>query len=92
MNIALTAIAISAMLMAVPAAAQPYVGAGLGVSNTDTQRTSGKVFAGAQVIPNIGVEVAYTDLGNYRDSSSSALSLALTGTLPLGMNGLFYRL
>jgi len=33
---------------------------------------------------SIGVEVAYTDLGNYRDSSSSALSLALTGTLPLG--------
>jgi len=84
MNIALTAIAISAMLMAVPAAAQPYVGAGLGISNTDTQRTSGKVFVGVQVIPNIGVEVAYTDLGNYRDSSSSALSLALTGTLPLG--------
>jgi opacity protein-like surface antigen len=84
MKIVSIALVIGATLVATPAIAQTYIGAGVGVANTDTQRTSGKVFVGIQVIPNIGVEASYTDLGNYRDSSASALSLAFTGTLPLG--------
>lgn len=80
----LVVMAISAAFVALPAVAQTYAGFGLGIADTDTQRTSSKLFAGVQVIENFGVEMAYNDLGSYRGSGSSALSLALTATLPLG--------
>jgi opacity protein-like surface antigen len=71
-------------LVAIPAFGEPYVGGGLGVSNTDSHNISGKLLAGFQVIPNFGFEVAYTNLGSYRGESANSLSFALIGTLPLG--------
>ena len=61
-----------------------YVGAEGGYATTDTQHTSTKVFAGLQIIPNVGLEAAYSDFGAYRGSTATAISFAVVGTLPLG--------
>jgi opacity protein-like surface antigen len=79
----LLAAALSAVFVAAPASAQVYVGAGLGMANTDSSRFSVKVLAGYQHDRHWGIEAAYTDLGGYRGSSADSLSLALTATLPL---------
>ncbi|MFA6016138.1 MAG: outer membrane beta-barrel protein [Gallionellaceae bacterium] len=79
----LFAITLGAACIALPASAQPYIGGGAGSANTDNVNTSMKVYAGYQLIPNFGFEGAYTDLGDYRGSTATSISLALTGTLPL---------
>lgn len=86
MNKTLMAIACSAALMATSASAQPYVGIGVGTAKTDDRNTSYKIFAGIQSTQYFGVELAYSDFGDYRGSSADAWSLAATGTLPLDSN------
>lgn len=83
MNKLLVATACSVALLAGPASAQLYVGAGVGGANTDVSKTSWKLFGGAQLNPTWGIEAAYTDLGRYRGSNVESRSLAGTGTLPL---------
>ena len=78
------AAAFSAALVAGPASAQMYLGAGLGASKTDTNETSWKLYGGFQFNPTWGLELGYTDLGSYRGSDIESWSLAGTGTLPLG--------
>lgn len=80
----LIAMSICSACVVTPASAQPYVGVGFGSSNTDTINLSTKIYGGYQLIPNFGFEVGYTDLGGYRGRSATSISLALTGTLPLG--------
>ena len=75
--------AFSAALVAGPASAQMYLGAGVGASHTDTSETSWKLYGGFQFNPIWGLELAYTDLGRYRSSSVESSSLAGTATLPL---------
>jgi len=77
-------VAMCAALVAVPVAAQAYVGAGVGVATTDTQNTSYKLFLGIQIIPIVGIELAYNNFGNFRGKDADAYSLAAVGTLPLG--------
>jgi len=82
----LSASVLSAAFTAAPASAQVshvYLGAGVGIANTDSSEFSWKILGGYQHDRNWGIEAAYTDLGNYRGSSADALSLALTATLPL---------
>ncbi len=82
----LSVLALSAALAAAPALAQQsqvYVGAGLGIANTDSSEFSWKILGGYQHDRHWGIEAAYTDLGSYRGSSADSLSLAFTGTLPL---------
>src|SRR6266853_2837149 len=79
----LTVAALGAAFAAAPAFAQVYVGAGLGIANTDTSETSWKILAGYQHDRHWGFEAAFTDFGGYRGSSADSLSLALTLTLPL---------
>lgn len=83
MNKALIAITFSAVFVALPAAAQPYVGGGFGFSRTDASHTSYKLLAGFQSTQNFGGEVAYTNFGGYRGGKATAWSAALIGTLPL---------
>jgi hypothetical protein len=79
----LPAVALSAAFAAAPAFAQIYVGAGVGMANTDSSEVSWKILGGYQHDRHWGIEAAYTDLGSYRGSSADSLSLAFTGTLPL---------
>ncbi len=82
----LSAVALSAAFAAAPVLAQQsqvYVGAGLGIANTDSSEFSWKILGGYQHDQHWGIEAAYTDLGSYRGSSADSLSLAFTGTLPL---------
>jgi len=79
----LLAAALSTAFVAAPASAQVYIGAGVGIANTDASRFSVKVLAGYQHDRHWGIEAAYTDFGSYRGSNADALSLALTATLPL---------
>jgi len=79
----LSAVVLSALFVAAPVSAQVYVGAGLGIANTDSSEFSWKILGGYQHDRHWGIEAAYTDLGSYRGSSADSLSLALTGTLPL---------
>ena len=79
----LSAAALSAAFAAAPADAQIYLGAGVGIANTDSSEFSWKILGGYQHDRHWGIEAAYTDLGRYRGSSADSLSLALTGTLPL---------
>jgi OOP family OmpA-OmpF porin len=78
------AVALSAAFVAAPAAAQSYVGGGIGRSDTDTGENSWKVYGGYQFSPTWGVEGAYTDLGKYRTEDVESWSLAGTATLPMG--------
>ena len=80
----LLAAAFSAALVAGPASAQMYLGAGVGASKTDTDENSWKLYGGFQFSPTWGLELGYTDLGRYRGSDIESWSLAGTGTLPLG--------
>ncbi len=75
--------AISSALVAVPASAQFYVGAGAGAARTDSNETSWKAYAGYQFTPIVGMEVGYNDLGQNRGARVETWTLALTGTLPL---------
>lgn len=79
----LIAAAFSAALVAGPASAEMYLGAGVGAAKTDRNETSWKLYGGFQASPIWGLELGYTDLGNYRGSSVASRSLAVTGTLPL---------
>ena len=81
----LAATILSACLVA-PAAAQMYVGAGVGASKTDSEETSWKVYGGYQFTPNWGIELGYTDLGRYLGSGAEAWSIAGTGTILMGPN------
>jgi OOP family OmpA-OmpF porin len=78
------AAALSAAFIAAPAAAQTYIGGGIGKSDTDTQENSWKVYGGYQFTPAWGVELGYTDLGNYLGEEVESWSLAGTATLPMG--------
>ena len=80
----LLAAAFSAAIVAEPASAQMYLGAGVGASKTDTDENSWKLYGGFQFSPTWGLELGYTDLGRYRGSDIESWSLAGTGTLPLG--------
>jgi len=82
----LSAAALGAAFAAAPVSAQVshvYIGAGVGIANTDSSEFSWKILGGYQHDRHWGIEAAYTDLGNYRGSSADSLSLAFTGTLPL---------
>lgn len=79
----LVAIIISSTFATMSASAEPYVGAGLGLSRTDAHNTSTKLLAGFQASRNFGVEVAYNDFGGYRGATITAWSVAMTGTLPI---------
>jgi hypothetical protein len=59
------------------------VGAGLGVAVTDTEHSSSKLFAGFLPVPNFGLEIAYSDFGNYRGERADAYSLAAIVTVPV---------
>src|ERR1035437_3684757 len=72
------------LLMAGPASAQMYLGAGVGASKTDTKETSWKLYGGYQFNSTWGLELGYTDLGRFRGSDIDSWSLAGTATLPLG--------
>ena len=60
-----------------------YIGAGVGIANTDSSEFSWKILGGYQHDRHWGIEAAYTDLGRYRGAGADSLSLAFTGTLPL---------
>jgi len=79
----LLAAAFSAALVAAPASAQWYAGAGLGSVKTDSREVSVKALVGYQVDRNLGIEMAVTDFRHYRNSDAKAVSLAVVGTLPL---------
>jgi opacity protein-like surface antigen len=79
----LMAAVFAASLVAGPASAQIYLGAGVGASDTDTSESSWKLYLGNQVNPTWGIELGYTDLGRYRGSDINSWSLAGTGTLPM---------
>ncbi len=80
----LIAAALSAIFIAGPAAAQMYVGGGVGASKTDTNETSWKLYGGYQFTPNWGAELSYNDLGRYRNANIESWTVAGTGTLPMG--------
>ena len=89
-------------IVASPASAQWYVGAGIGSAqaklNNSSQAISSKILAGYKFSPNFGVEGQYVNLGShhattdiegsgsYRPKSSG---VAVTGTLPLSSNAYF---
>lgn len=75
--------ALSAALFAGSAAAQMYVGAGLGEARPDNGDASWKVYGGVQLTPMLGVELGYLNLGKNRGSEFDAWSLAGTGTFAL---------
>jgi opacity protein-like surface antigen len=82
----LSTLILSAAFAATPVSAQlshVYLGAGVGIANTDSSEFSWKILGGYQHDRHWGIEAAYTDLGRYRGSGADSLSLALTGTLPL---------
>ena len=81
-NILATA-ALGAALVAAPASAHVYVGAGLGIAHVDSSEVSWKILGGYQHNRYWGIEAAYTDLGGYQGSDADSVSLAFTGTLPL---------
>lgn len=76
--------ALSAAVVAGPASAEAYLGAGVGAARTNTNETSWKLYGGFQLNPTFGLEAGYTDLGRYRGANIESWSLAGTGTLPLG--------
>lgn len=80
----LTAVAFLAALFAGPASAQFYLGAGAGASDTDSNESSWKTFIGYQFTPRWGVEVGYTDLGDYRGGSVDSSFVAGSFTHAFG--------
>lgn len=77
---------VMALIMAIPSAAQAYVGIGTGRAKTDTNHTSYKIFAGSQPSQSFGLEVAYNDFGKYRAAKTDSWSLAAIGTMPMANN------
>lgn len=86
MKKALMAAALTTFLVAGPASAQMYLGAGVGSAKTDTRQTSWKLYGGYQFSPVWGMELGYTDLGKYRGADARSWSLAGTGTMALNEN------
>lgn len=84
MNKLLMTMVLGLAVVATPLSAQAYVGAGFGVATTDAGHSSYKIFAGVQIIPNLGLEIAYNNFGSYRGENADAYSFAAVGTLPLG--------
>lgn len=82
----LMAAAVAAALVAAPASAQMYLGAGIGSAKMDNREDSWKLYAGYQFNPTWGAEIGYTDLGQFRGADMESWSLAGTGTMPLGAN------
>jgi OmpA-OmpF porin, OOP family len=83
MNKLLIATVLSVVIAVLPVSAQAYVGFGLGVASTDIEHSSLKLFAGIQIMPVLGLEIAYNNFGNYHGESADAYSLAAIGTLPV---------
>lgn len=78
-----TAAVVAAALVAGQASAQMYLGAGAGSSKTGNREDSWKLYGGYQFNPTWGVELGYTDLGQYRGADVESWTLAGTGTMPL---------
>lgn len=77
------AAAICAAFVAGPAAAQMYLGAGVGDAKTDDHNMSWKLYGGYQFNPTWGLELGYTDLHQYRGADIESWSLSGTGTMPI---------
>jgi len=77
------AAAVAAAFAALPASAQMYLGGGLGSAKTDNREDSWKLYGGYQFNPTWGIELGYTDLGQYRGGDIVSYTLAGTGTMPL---------
>jgi hypothetical protein len=67
----------------VPYSAPAYVGAGFGVTVTDMEHSSSKVYAGLRLLPDLGIEIAYNDFGNYHGQRADAYSLVGVATVPV---------
>ena len=77
--------ALCTAFVAAPAAAQMYVGAGVGTIKTNADKsTAWKLYGGYQFNPTWGAEFAYNDLGKYFGSNVVSWSLAGTATMPIG--------
>lgn len=75
--------AIAATLLAGPAAAQLYLGAGLGEARPDHGDTAWKAYAGMQLTPGVGGELGYVNFGSVHGSTFDAWTLAAVGTWTL---------
>lgn len=64
-----------------PLSAHAYVGAGFGVAVTDMDHSSSKLYAGLDLLPGFGMEIAYNDFGNYHGQRADAYSLAAVATV-----------
>jgi OOP family OmpA-OmpF porin len=82
----LIAVAMTGALVAAPAFANPYVGAGFGSARTDTNNTGTKIFAGYKSSENLAFQFAYNDLGGYRGAKATAWSVAAVGIMPVNQN------
>ena len=81
----LTAMALTAAVLAIPA--QAYVGVGVGKAKIeDSRENSYKIFVGSQPNHNIGLELAYNDFGKHGGTRVNSVSLAAIGTLPVAPN------
>ena len=66
--------------------------------NCDGEETSFKVYAGKRLHPNLAAEIAYYDLGTFRNkgfaatttAETSGLNLSILGTIPVSSYGFFY--
>lgn len=83
MNKLLIAAAVSALLAGGPAAAQLYVGAGVGSAKTDSNETSTKIYGGFNFTPTWGMELALTDFDRYRGADIESWSIAGTARMPI---------
>lgn len=66
-----------------PLSTQAYVGAGFGVTITDMEHSSSKLYAGLHLLPGLGIEIAYNDFGNYHGQRADAYSLVAVATVPV---------
>lgn len=93
MNKTLAALLIGAGLISAPAmAAGPFYG-GLNIGqfkandcSGDCSDTAYKLLAGYQFTPNVGVEVAYADGGNFQGAKPTAFGVGVVGSFPVGNN------
>lgn len=79
----LIAAAVSGLLAGGPAAAQMYLGAGVGAAKTDSNETSTKIYGGFNFNPTWGMEVALTDLNRFRGADIESWSIAGTARMPI---------
>lgn len=82
MNKIVIAALFSSALIASPSWADGYLGAGGGVTDTNSHENTWKVYGGLQFSPNWGVELGYNDLG----SNTESWSLAGTGVIELSQD------